>query len=333
MQSVTYTAPLIIQRADPWIYKHTDGFYYFTASVPSYNRMELRRAQTIEGLAHAAPRTVWRKHAQGAMSELISLPKLKRVRCKGSRRMLQRLFAMKGVRIGTITISKDIVGHYFISLQLAADIPFVKPFEKTGSYLGIDLNIENFYADSNGNIVANPKYYRKQKHLLANVQRKLSRRIARAKKEGRSPRESKNVQKQRLIVARITTSIMARRKNFLHNISTALIKNHDVVVAEELRSRNLLKNHALAMSIQDNGWRTFLNMLTYKANLHGKSFVTVNPRNTTQTCHVCGHIMTGKDKLTLAVRAWDCPECGTHHVRDVNAAKNILAKGLAKLAV
>ena len=76
MSSVTYTAPLIIQRADPCIYKHMDGFYYFTASVPSYNRIELRRAKTIEGLAHAAPRTVWRKHAQGAMSELIWAPEI-----------------------------------------------------------------------------------------------------------------------------------------------------------------------------------------------------------------------------------------------------------------
>ena len=107
-----------------------------------------------------------------------------------------------------------------------------------------------------------------------------------------------------------------------------LINNHDLVVAEELRSKNMMKNHALAMSIQDNGWRTFLNMLAYKAKLYDKEFITVNPKNTTQTCHVCGHIMAGKEKLTLKDREWVCPVCGSYHIRDVNAAINILKKGL-----
>ena len=125
--------------------------------------------------------------------------------------------------------------------------------------------------------------------------------------------------------------VMQRRKDFLHRTSATLIKNHDLVAAEELRSRNLLKNHALAMSIQDNGWRMFLSMLTYKAALYGKNFVTVDPQNTTQTCHACGHIMSGKEKLTLKDREWICPKCGIHHLRDVNAAKNILARAKAKL--
>ncbi|MCT4491663.1 transposase, partial [Levilactobacillus parabrevis] len=116
-----------------------------------------------------------------------------------------------------------------------------------------------------------------------------------------------------------------------HHVSTALIKNHDLVVAEELRSKNMLRNHALAMSISDVGWRTLLAMLSYKADLYGCKFLTVNPRNTTQTCSHCGHIMTGKNKLTLADRKWTCPNCGIFHVRDHNAAKNILAKGLALL--
>ncbi|RXT18022.1 transposase, partial [Lacticaseibacillus chiayiensis] len=88
------------------------------------------------------------------------------------------------------------------------------------------------------------------------------------------------------------------------------------------------------MSIADVGWCTFLGMLTYKADLYGRQFVTVNPRNTTQTCHRCDFVMgtEGTDKLTLADREWTCPKCHTHHVRDYNAAQNILIKGLAKLA-
>lgn len=140
----------------------------------------------------------------------------------------------------------------------------MKTCPKTDAEIGIDLNVENFYADSNGEIVTNPRYSSRQKRRLANTQRKLSRRIVRAKKEHRPLREAKNVEKQRLLVAKLTAKVMQCRRNFLHRTSTALIKNHDLVAAEELRSQNLLKNHALAMSIQDNGWRMFLSMLTIR---------------------------------------------------------------------
>ena len=107
-----------------------------------------------------------------------------------------------------------------------------------------------------------------------------------------------------------------------------LIKNHDQVIAEELRSKNMLRNHRLAMSIQDAGWRSFLSMLEYKAILYHKTFKTINPKNTTQTCSSCGHVLTGTQKLTLSDRKWTCPICNTFHVRDENAAKNILRIGL-----
>lgn len=258
----------------------------------------------------------------------VVLPCLGKVRYKCSTKMLQKLFSMQEIRIGTITITKDTCGNYFASFQLASDTPFVKSLPKTGSKVGIDLNIENFYADSNGNFVDNPKYYRKARKRLAKAQRKLGKRTHRAKKEKRSLKNASNYQKQRLFVAKIMKKVMNRRKNFLHNQSITLINNHDLVVAEELRSKNMMKNHALAMSIQDNGWRTFLNMLAYKAELYNKEFITVNPKNTTQTCHVCGHIMKEKEKLTLKDREWICPMCGSYHIRDVNAAINILHKGL-----
>ena len=135
-----------------------------------------------------------------------------------------------------------------------------------------------------------------------------------------------------MLVAKLHAKVMNQRLNFLQQISTALIKNHDLVVAEELRSKNMLKNHALALSISDVGWRSFLDMLTYKADLYGHQFITISPRNTTQTCHDCGFVM-GTDntkKLTLADREWICPQCHVHHIRDYNAALNILEKGLRK---
>ncbi len=258
------------------------------------------------------------------------LPVLGRIRYVGSPKMLAKLLSMTEVRIGTITITKDACGDYYASFQLASDTPFIEKAPKTGSKVGIDLNVENFYADSNGRIVDNPHYYRKARKRLAEEQRKLSRRAVRAKKEHRPLKSTKNYQKQRKLAAKISRSVMNRRRNFLHIQSMALIKNHDAIVAEELRSKNMMKNHALASSISDNGWRTFLGMMTYKAGLYGKTFITVKPKNTTQTCHSCGHILKGEAKLTMNDREWTCPACGEHHIRDINAALNILTKGLKK---
>lgn len=265
-------------------------------------------------------------------SKHVLVPKLGRLRVKGSH---QRILARSAeTRIGTVTITKDAIGSFFLSMQLASDAPFVTMSKQTNRQVGIDLNTENFLTSSDGQVIANPRYYRIIKGRLAKAQRILSRRARRAKKEHRSLRESRNYQKQRLLAAKIHTQIFSRRRAFLHQLSTTLIKNHDLVVAEELRSKNMLKNHALAMSIADVGWRTFLEMLTYKAELYGRQFITVNPKNTTQTCHDCGFVMgTGSTKkLTLADREWTCPKCHVHHIRDHNAAQNILTKGIAKLA-
>lgn len=259
----------------------------------------------------------------------LQLPKLGRVRFKGMPDKLVNQSAL--IRIGTTTISMDATGRYYVSMQLGSEQPFVDSVVAQPAPVGIDLNTDNFMTDSDGNVVANPRYYRSIKNQLAKAQRKLSRRQLRAKKEHRPLHEAQNYQKQRTVVANIQRKVANRRRNFLHFVSTALIKNHDLVVAEELRSKNMLQNHALAMSISDVGWRTLLGMLAYKADLYGRKFVSVNPRNTTQTCSDCGFVM-GTDntaKLTLADRKWTCPKCSTYHVRDHNAAKNILAKGLA----
>ncbi len=259
----------------------------------------------------------------------VRLPKLGTLRFKG---MPIKLLMNRGdIRIGTTTISMDATGRYFVSMQLASDHPFVETQSKVGSSIGIDLNIYNFLTDSNGNVIANPRYYHSIKGKLAKAQHKLSRRALRARKEHHLLSHSANYQKQREVVANIQRKVTNRRKNFLHLVSTTLIKNHDLVVAEELRSKNMLKNHALAMSIADVGWRTFLGMLSYKADLYGHRFITVNPRNTTQTCNACGFVMGthNTEKLTLSDRKWTCPHCGKQHIRDWNAAKNILDKGLA----
>jgi putative transposase len=262
----------------------------------------------------------------------VKVPKIGRLRVAGSQSRL--LNHDSEIRIGTVTLTKDAADCFFISMQLASDTPFVQTQKVNLGHIGIDLNTDNFLTDSEGNVVPNPRYYRIIKSKLARAQRKLSRRQLRAKKEHRSLRDSKNYQKQRLLVAKLHAKVMNQRHNFLQQLSTALIKNHDLVVAEELRSKNMLKNHALALSISDVGWRTFLSMLAYKADLYDRQFVTVNPKNTTQTCSDCGFVMGTNQtkKLMLDDREWDCPNCSIHHIRDWNAAKNILDKGITKLA-
>ena len=262
----------------------------------------------------------------------VKVPKIGLLRVAGSQaRLLKRICE---TRIGTVTLTKDSADRFFLSMQLASDTPFVNWPQNTGKQIGIDLNTENFLTTSNGDTVANPRYYRIIKGRLAKAQRILSRRARRAKQEHRPLRTSKNYQKQRLLVAKLHAQVFERRRDFLHNVSTTLIKNHDFIAAEELRSKNMLKNHALAMSIADVGWRTFLGMLAYKAELYHRQFLTVNPKNTTQACHECGFVMgtAGTEKLTLADREWTCPKCHAHHVRDHNAAQNILTKGIIKLA-
>src|SRR5699024_5274758 len=138
---------------------------------------------------------------------------------------------------------------------------------------------------SEGKVIDNPRYYRMIKGRLAKAQRTLSRRQRRAKKEKHSLRNSKNYQKQRRLVAKIHDKIRNQRNNFLNVKSTRLINNHDLIVAENLRSKNMLKNHALGLSISDVSLRSFLQKIAYKTDLYQRTIIVVNPKNTTQTCH------------------------------------------------
>ena len=115
--------------------------------------------------------------------------------------------------------------------------------------------------------------------------------------------------------------------NAHHNaVAKEMVENQDIIVAERLNVSGMRKNHCLSKSISDAGWHSFLTVLSQKAAMYGKTFVTADPRNTTQTCSACGHVLKGDKKLTLSDREWTCPNCGTHHSRDANAAVNILKR-------
>ena len=260
------------------------------------------------------------------------LPILGRIRVKGSpdrvRRLLEKSYCS---RIGTITISRDASGRYFASLKLASDEPFFEPLPQAGSMRGYDLNLENFYTDSDGNVVDNPRFLKEKLAKLQKAQRKLSRMYERAKKEKRELKECRNYQKQKTKVAKLHMQVRLARLEFQQVLSKREVESQDLLCFENLAVRNLVKNHKLARAISDVSWLQFVSLCETKASAYGKQLVKVDPKNTTQKCSHCGHSLRDEHKLTLKDRYWTCPVCGTFHVRDENAAKNILAKGTLTL--
>ena len=258
----------------------------------------------------------------------IMLPKLGSVRFRGSDRIFRIFQRTCETRIGTIAVSMDECGRYYASLQIGSIHPFHKRYWKTGKSLGVDVNIENFCTDSEGVVTENPKFRKNTQSKLAKEQKRLSRMANRVKKEGRTLRDSKNYQKQRLKVAELHRHATAQREAFQHVLSKTMIKNHDMVFVEDLRVKNMLKNHKLAYAIADCAWASFVRKLEYKAELYGRVFAKVHAAGTTQTCSTCGYEMKDTEKLTLSDREWTCPNCKIHHNRDHNSAINIKIRGL-----
>lgn len=257
----------------------------------------------------------------------IRINKLGRLRVSGMRTE----FIHKLLYVGRTTISKSASGKYYVSMQLGSVMPFVKQHEQTGSVIGVDLNLSNYLVTSDGLEIDNPKYLRKSEAKLKKAQREYSRKLHRAKLEKREIKSAKNLEKSRVKLALIHEKIANQRRNFAHKLSHDLVKNHDIIVFEDLKTSNMVKNHKVAKSISDASWNMFVGFVQYKAEMNDKIFLKVNPAYTTQTCNVCNHVMSGDEKIKLGIEQWNCPSCNTHHNRDHNAALNILNKGLEQL--
>ena len=242
----------------------------------------------------------------------IKLPKIGLVKIKQSR-------VFDG-RILSATVSRAASGKYFVSLCVETDKEsLMKP--NRGGQVGIDVGLKEFYTDSNGNTVANPRILRRLSRKLAREQKRLSRKLP----------KSKNRERQRIRVACIHEKIANIRKDFLHQVTTRLVRENQTIAVEHLNVQGMLKNHKLAKAIADVSWSEFFRQLEYKTELHGGELLKVDTfYPSSQTCHVCGY----QNPLTknLRVREWDCPQCGAHHDRDGNAAKNILQHALAEKA-
>ena len=238
----------------------------------------------------------------------IKLPKIGLVRIKQSRDFDGRILSA--------TVSRAASGKYYVSLCVEAEKESLL-CANNGKQIGIDVGLKVFYSDSNGDTVENPHPLKKIQRKLRREQRRLSRKMP----------KSVNRERARVRVARVHERIANIRRDFLHKISTRLARENQTVAVEHLNIKGMLRNHKLAKSISDVSWSEFFRQLSYKTERHGGELLKVDTfYPSSQTCSVCGY----QNPLTkdLSVREWDCPACGSHHDRDVNAAKNILRKAL-----
>lgn len=220
-------------------------------------------------------------------------------------------------KINNITISKTPSGKYFASISAEVDITALT---KTKKSCGVDLGLKDFCILNDGTKFDNLKFLVRNEKRLRLLQKSLSRKVY----------GSKNYEKARIKLAKFYEYIANCRKDYLHKISLFLVKNYDIICAETLQVKNMLKNHKLAKAVADVSWYEFIRQLEYKCLWYDKKFIQIDTYfASSQICSSCG--FKNSSVKNLRIREWTCQECGDHHDRDINAATNILNKGLTLL--
>lgn len=221
----------------------------------------------------------------------------------------------EGAEPSSVVVSLHPSGRWHISLKV--DDPTVQPLPPVERSIGLDMGISALVTDSDGNTVANPRTLDRLRKQMRQAQKALSRKV----------KGSNNRHKARTRVARLHARIADIRQDNLHQLTTRLIRENQTIVVEDLNIRGMVKNHKLARAISDASWSELIRQLSYKAEWYGRQLVKVDRwLPSSKVCSACGHQL---ERLPLSVRSWQCPSCGTSHDRDHNAARNILAAGLA----
>jgi len=214
-----------------------------------------------------------------------------------------------------VIVCREPDGRWYLTFTIDTDAP--EPLGQTGRVVGVDLGVTDFAVTSAGDRIANPRYLEGRARSLARYQRHAARR----------QKGSANRRKAAAKVARAYRKIRQARRDFLHRASTHLVRTADLIVIEDLAVRNMVRNRHLARVISDCGWGEFRRQLEYKCQRYGRRLVVIDRwYPSSKTCSACGHLRAA---LSLSTRHWTCPSCGARHDRDINAAQNILAAGLA----
>ena len=242
--------------------------------------------------------------------------KLWLAKCSEPLNIVWSRYLPEGCSPSTVIVKLDSSGRWFVSLLV--DDYTVEVLPPTKKQIGIDAGVTSLISTSDGEKIANPKHFNRLYRKLKVAQKELSRKT----------KGSSNRQKARLKVASIHAKIKDARTDFLHKLTTNLVRNNSLIAIEDLAVRNMVRNHKLARSISDAAWGEMFRQLEYKCEWYGRQLVKIDRFfPSSKRCYHCGFVV---EKMPLNVRSWDCPSCGTKEIdRDINAGKNILAAGLA----